>query len=266
MDSTSALMSGLLGIIEGLTEFIPVSSTGHLLLAGRFLGFEGPRGFEFMIQLGAVLAILVVYFGRLVSVVRRIPTDPQARRFVWSVLIAFIPAAIAGVLLHDWIETVLFESPRLIAISLIVGGVILIIVDYLPLKPRYDDAMRFPIWLSFVIGLFQCLSLVPGVSRSGATIVGSLLLGTSKRAATEFSFFLSLPIMFGAFAFDLLKNGQAIDSSGFLEIAIAFVVAFIVALWVVRHLLDFVATRGFAIFGWWRILVGSAALVALHYS
>jgi undecaprenyl-diphosphatase len=168
--------------------------------------------------------------------------------------------------LHDWIETVLFESPRLIAITLIVGGVVLILIDRLPIGPRYDDSMRFPIWLSLSIGLFQCLSLVPGVSRSGATIVGSLLLGTSKRAATEFSFFLSLPIMFGAFAFDLLKYREGFDSVGISQIAIAFVVAFVVALWVVRHLLDFVATRGFAIFGWWRILVGIVVLIALRSS
>jgi len=264
MDSVSVLMSGLMGIIEGLTEFIPVSSTAHLLLAGHFLGFDGPGGFEFMIQLGAVLAIVVVYFGRLFDVVRRIPTDPNARRFVWSVLIAFFPAALAGLMLHDWIETVLFESPQLIAITLIIGGVVLILIDRLKIAPRYDDSMRFPLWLSLVIGLFQCLSLVPGVSRSGATIVGSLLLGTSKRAATEFSFFLSLPIMFGAFAFDLFKYRETIDKSGLFEIGIAFVTAFVVALWVVRHLLDFVATRGFSIFGWWRIGIGVAVMIALH--
>ena len=263
MTLTSSFHAFLLGIVEGLTEFIPVSSTGHLLLAGRLLGFDGPRGFEFMIQLGAILAIIVVYFNRLWTVARTAPTDPASRRFIGSILIAFLPAALAGVLLHDWIETVLFESPRLIAISLIIGGVILIGVDHLPLKPRYDNAMRYPLWLSLVIGLFQCLSLVPGVSRSGATIVGSLLMGTDKRSATEFSFFLSIPIMVGAFSYDLVKNRDLIDASGAVEIAIGFVVAFIVALWVVRHLLDFVANRGFSIFGWWRILIGIIALVAL---
>lgn len=264
MEPLTLLKAVALGVVEGLTEFIPVSSTGHLLLAGHFLNFDAPPGFEFMIQLGAILAVVVIYFQRLWSVVLAAPSDPAARHFVLSVLIAFLPAAAAGVLLSDLVETHLFGRPLVIALSLILGGLALIGVDRLVLKPRFEDATRFPAWLSVAIGLFQCLSIIPGVSRSGSTIVGSLLLGVSKRAATEFSFFLAIPIMIGAFTFDLIKHYDALDSSGFLIIAIGFVVSFIVALWVVRHLLDFVANRGLAIFGYWRILVGLLVIFALY--
>jgi undecaprenyl-diphosphatase len=265
LDFVALAKAALLGVVEGLTEFIPVSSTGHLLLAGHFIGFDAPPGFEFMIQLGAILAVVVIYFQRLWSVVLRAPNDPAARHFILSVLLAFLPAAAFGVLLSDWVETHLFGKPGLIAASLIIGGVILIAIDRVAFKVRFDDAMKFPAWVSGAIGLFQCLSLIPGVSRSGSTIVGSLMMGVSKRAATEFSFFLAIPIMVGAFTFDLVKNYDVLDSSGFLTIAVGFVVSFIVALWVVRHLLDFVANRGLAIFGWWRIAVGILVLTALNY-
>lgn len=263
MDPVDLVKAVILGVVEGLTEFIPVSSTGHLLLAGHFIGFDAPPGFEFMIQLGAILAVVVVYFQRLWSVVLRAPHDPAARHFIVSVLIAFLPAAAVGVLLSDFVETHLFGRPGVIAASLIIGGVVLIIIDRVAFKVRFDDAMGFPAWLSASIGLFQCLSLIPGVSRSGSTIVGSLMLGVSKRAATEFSFFLAIPIMVGAFTFDLIKNYDVLDSSGFLTIAVGFVVSFIVALWVIRRLLDFVANRGLAVFGWWRIAVGLVVLIAL---
>lgn len=253
-----------LGVLEGLTEFIPVSSTGHLLLAGHFLGFESTgKTFEVVIQLGAVLAILTVYAGRLWEVARGIPTSPDARRFVAAVLIAFIPAVIIGVLAHDFIKNVLFETPVLIAVMLILGGFVLLWVDRRPYAPVHDDAMRFPLRVALGIGLFQCCAMVPGVSRSGSTIVGGLLLGASKRAAAEFSFFLSMPTMAGAVAFDLFKNRDVLSFDDFGVIAIGFVAAFISAVFVVRRLLDFVSRRGYALFGWWRIIVGSVALVAL---
>ena len=264
MEQSTTIVAAFLGLLEGLTEFIPVSSTGHLLLAGHFLGFESAgNAFEVVIQLGAVLAILTLYAGRLWAVFRDAPHDPQARRFILSVLIAFLPAVFIGVLAHDFIKTVLFETPMLIAIMLIVGGVILLIVDRIAPEPKHEDAMRLPVSLALKIGFIQCLAMIPGTSRSGATICGALMLGVSKRAAAEFSFFLSMPTMAGAFAYDLYKNRDVLDSSAMGEIAIGFVMAFISAVLVVRWLLDYVSKHGYALFGWWRIVVGAAALVAL---
>jgi len=256
--------AAILGILEGLTEFIPVSSTAHILLAGRVLGFENPgKTFEVLIQLGAILAILSVYFGRLWSVALALPDSARARRFVFAVLLAFLPAAVLGALGHDIIKTVFFESPTLICSMLILGGIVLLFVDRLKLKPRYTNAMEYPPGLAFRIGLFQCLALIPGVSRSGATIVGSLLMGTDKRSAAEFSFFLAMPTMAGAFAYDLYKNRALIDASQALIVTIGFVCAFIAAVIVVRRLLDFVSRHGFAPFAWWRIAVGAVGLVLI---
>jgi len=254
----------ILGLVEGLTEFIPVSSTGHLLLTKMALGLEGP-GWDtliVLIQLGAILAVVALYFSRLWSVALRLPIDPAARRFIVSVLIAFLPAVVLGVALHDIIKGLLFESPRLICWSLIIGGVALIGLDRL--KPRkHDDAMALPLGTSLAIGLFQCLSMIPGVSRSGATIAGAVLLGVEKRAAAEFSFFLAMPTMAGAFAYDLYKSRDQISLDQAGLIGIGFVVAFASGLIVVRTMLDFVAKRGLSPFGWWRIAVGVGGLVLL---
>ena len=264
MTATEALIAALLGLLEGATEFIPVSSTGHLLLASHFLGFESQaKTFEVVIQLGAVLAIVIAYLGKLAWVFGSAHRDPAARRFIGSVLLAFLPAAVLGVLLHDVIKTVLFETPRLIAVMLILGGLVLLWVDRLPLRPRHEEADRLPLRTAFAIGLCQCLALVPGVSRSGATIVGGLFLGVSKRAAAEFSFFVSLPTMGGAAAYALYKNRDVLSFDDMGLIALGFATAFLSGLVVVRALLDFVSRRGFSIFGWWRILVGGTALVLL---
>lgn len=264
MDSSTTLVAAFLGLVEGLTEFIPVSSTGHLLLAGHFLGFESAgKTFEVVIQLGAVLAILTLYAGRLWSVFSTAPHDPQSRRFILSVLIAFLPAVFIGVLAHDFIKTVLFETPMLIAIMLILGGFILLVVDRIAPEPVHDDAMRFPIPMALAVGFIQCLAMIPGVSRSGATIVGALMMGSSKRAAAEFSFFLSMPTMAGAFAYDLYKNRDVLDASAMGEIAVGFAMAFVSAVMVVRWLLGYVSKHGYALFGWWRIIVGTAAFVGL---
>lgn len=260
----STLIAALLGLIEGLTEFIPVSSTGHLLLAGHFLDFESAgKTFEVVIQFGAVLAILSVYAGKLIGVVRDAPSDPAARRFIASVLIAFAPAVVIGVLAHDFIKDVLFETPMLIAVMLVIGGVVLLVVDRIAPEPHHNDAMRLPIKTSLAIGFIQCLAMIPGASRSGATIVGAMMLGASKRAAAEFSFFLSMPTMAGAFAYDLYKNRDVLDASAMGEIAVGFVVAFIAAVLVVKWLLSYVSRNGYALFGWWRIIVGCAAIVCL---
>ena len=252
----------LLGIIEGVTEFLPVSSTGHLLLAGHFLGFESPgRVFEVLIQLGAILAILVVYFQRLLAIAKdAIARKPGALRFILGVFLASLPAAIAGVLLHDFIKGVIYESPITICVMLIVGGIILLYVDQLKLTPKYTDIYNYPPLLCLYIGLFQMLALVPGVSRSGATIVGSLLLGTDKRSAAEFSFFIAMPLMGGAFLYDLYKSRDMITSELGAAVVIGFATAFITAFFVVRFLLSFISRNGFAVFAYWRIFVGAIGL------
>ncbi|MBD3832963.1 MULTISPECIES: undecaprenyl-diphosphate phosphatase [Brevundimonas] len=254
----------LLGLVEGLTEFIPVSSTGHLLLLGHFLGFESTgKTFEIVIQLGALLAIISVYFKRLWTLATRWPFDPEARRFLIGLLVAFAPAVVIGFLAYGFIKTVLFETPLVVCVALIVGGLLLLWLDRLKKMPTYLDADRYPFRVYFLIGLFQCLAMVPGVSRSGATIAGGLLLGTDKRSAAEFSFFLALPTMGAAVFYDLFKNRDVLDFSDFGLIAVGFIAAFLTALVVVRFLLDFVSRRGFGPFAWWRIVVGVAGIIGL---
>lgn len=264
MERSETITAILLGFLEGLTEFIPVSSTGHLLLAAHFLGFESAgKTFEVVIQLGAILALVAVYAGRLWAIFATAHRDPRAFRFIVAVALAFLPAVVVGVLAHDVIKTVLFETPTLIAVMLILGGVVLLWVDRLAEAPRHEEAMDLPLGVAFRIGLFQCLAMIPGVSRSGATIVGGLLQGVSKRAAAEFSFFLSMPTMAAAVAYDLLQNRDVLDFEALSVIAVGFAAAFVSALFVVRWLLGFVSRRGYGVFGWWRIIVGSVALVAL---
>ncbi|MGQ3675448.1 undecaprenyl-diphosphate phosphatase [Xanthobacter sp. TB0139] len=253
-----------LGLLEGLTEFIPVSSTAHILLAGRFLGIHNTGyTFEILIQLGAVLAIITVYFERFLRVARQLPTNPGAQRFLLSIIVAFLPAAFIGVLAHGFIKSVLFETPALMCITLILGGIVLLFVDRLALKPHYNNAMGVPLPMALKIGFCQCLAMIPGVSRSGSTIVGAMLLGMDKRAAAEFSFFLALPTMLGAFTYDLYKNFGSLSVDDGMQIAIGFVAAFCSAVLVVRTLLDFVSRHGYAPFGWWRIFVGVAGLIGL---
>lgn len=254
----------ILGVVEGLTEFIPVSSTGHLLLLGHFLGFKSTgKTFEVLIQLGAILAIMTVYFTRFWDVVRRLPSDPAARRFVIGVALGFLPAALAGVLLHDFIKTVLYETPVLVCLALITGGVILLWVDRQHWSVHTDDAFALTPLTCVKIGICQALALIPGVSRSGATIVGGMLLGLSKRAAAEFSFFLALPTMAGAFTYDLYKNRDALNVHDLGLTAVGFFVAFVAAALVIKTLLDFVSRHGFAPFAWWRIAVGVLGLIGI---
>lgn len=254
----------VLGILEGLTEFLPVSSTGHLLLAGHFFGFTQPATFIVLIQLGAILAIVTIYFAKLATLIRDALTGKAyAWRFALAVVLASFPGALAGVLFRDFIQGDLWESTMLICISLLVGGVILLIVDRMPKNEKYDDIYQFPWHLALIIGLFQMVALIPGVSRSGATVVGAMLFGATKRSAAEFTFFIALPIMVGAFGYDLYKSRDLIDGSLALNVAVGFAAAFIVGALVVRYLLDFVSRHGFAPFAWWRIAVGGAGLIAL---
>jgi undecaprenyl-diphosphatase len=254
----------VLGLIEGVTEFIPVSSTGHLLLVGHFLGFESPgKTFEVLIQLGAILAIVSVYASKLLRLALDLPSDASTRHFLLAIIVAFLPAAVIGAAAHGYIKTYLFASPWLVCVTLIVGGLILLAVDRMRIEQRYHSVMDYPLSLALCIGLAQCLAMVPGVSRSGATIVGALLLGADKRSATEFSFFLAMPTMLGAFAFDLYKNINALTPDDVRSIALGFIVSFLAGVLVVRYLVEFVGRHGFAPFAWWRIIVGGMGLGAL---
>ncbi len=255
----------VLGILEGLTEFLPVSSTAHLLLAGHFFGIKQPATFIVLIQLGAILAIVTIYFAKLIQLFKdALAGKKGAWLFALNVALASIPAAMAGVFARDFIQIVIYESVMTISIMLIIGGFVLLIVDRLELKVRYTDIYTYPWHLALIIGLFQMLALIPGVSRSGATIVGSLLFGTDKRSAAEFTFFIALPIMGGAFAYDFYKSRDLIlNGSLGLDIAIGFIASFIVGAIVVRYLLNFVSKHGFKYFAYWRIIVGSLGLIFL---
>ncbi|MEI6572210.1 MAG: undecaprenyl-diphosphate phosphatase [Alphaproteobacteria bacterium] len=257
----------ILGIIEGLTEYLPVSSTGHLLLAEHFLGlnFEDAtldKTFTVLVQLGSILALVLVYVKRLLQILLASTRDKQARNFIFGILLAFLPAAVVGAVLHGFIKGVLF-NPLIVCIALIAGGFILLLVDELPLERKHHDATRFPLSMAFKIGIIQCIAMIPGVSRSGATIVGAMALGADKRAAAEFSFFLAIPTMVGAFAYDLMKSYKDLTLTGTSLIAIGFVAAFISGLIVVTSLLRYVSRHGFAVFAWWRIIIGAAGLAGL---
>jgi undecaprenyl-diphosphatase len=259
------LIALILGLIEGLTEFIPVSSTGHLLLVGHFLGFHSPGNtFQVLIQLGAIVAITSVYFGRLWGLLTTLPTDPSSRRFVIGILLAFLPAVFVGVAAHDFIKTVLYETPALVCATLIIGGFILLALDRMKFEPRYTDVADYPLKTAFIIGLFQCLALVPGVSRSGATIAGALLLKCDKRSAAEFSFFLAMPTMAGAFAYDLYKNIDQLSTNDLGLIGLGFVAALVSGVFVVKTVLNFITRHGFAPFAYWRIAVGVIGLALLY--
>lgn len=264
MDTTLALQAVLLGIVEGLTEFLPVSSTGHLILVGDLLGFDGPASsvFEVVIQLGAILAVVVGFFPRLARVLFTLHEDPASRRFALAVVLAFLPAAIVGVFAHDFIKAVLF-SPWVVSVALIVGGIVLLWVEPHVGKPKTFEVEEFSPALALKIGFFQVLSMIPGVSRAGATIVGALLLGVDRRAAAEFSFFLAIPTMLGASTLDLYKNSALLTMDDAQVIAVGFVAAFLSALVVVRTFVGFVGRHGFAVFGWYRIVVGTAMLILL---
>lgn len=258
------LEAAALGLLEGLTEFIPVSSTGHLILLSRLLGFEGPPGFVFevAIQLGAILAVCVVYFRRLLGVLLGLASDPAARRFALVVLIAFLPAAVIGAALHGFIKAVLF-SPYVVAVSLILGGIAILVIERIKPPARSFSVQTMPFGQALGIGLCQCLAMIPGVSRSGASIMGALLLGVERRTATEFSFFLAIPTMLGATVYDLYKNRHGLTPDGAALIGFGFVVAFLAALLVVRALVAYVGRNGFAVFAYYRIALGAVALAAL---
>jgi undecaprenyl-diphosphatase len=262
---SDAIRAVILGIIEGVTEFLPVSSTGHLLLAERFFNLGEDnfwKSFAVLIQLGAILAIVVIYFAKLWRIALGMFSNADDRRFVIGVLIAFLPAVIVGLLAGKYVKEVLF-NPWVVCFSLIVGGAILLWVDQLEHNPHEHDATRFPLLTYLWIGVAQCLAMIPGVSRSGASIVAAMLLGANKRAAAEFSFFLAIPTMVGAFAYDFYKSRAEMTTDHLGIIAIGFVVSFITAIVVVKAFLSYVTRHGFMPFAWWRVIVGTLGLVAL---
>ena len=258
----------LLGIVEGITEFLPVSSTGHLILATRLLGYDAGRWevFNVVIQLGAILAIVVLYWRTFWAVgMGLLRLDPVAVRFVRNLLVAFIPAAVIGLAIHNQIEAMLGNA-QIVSIALIVGGFAIIAVERFAPRGTIVGVADIPLSRVVGIGFLQCLAMVPGVSRSGATILGALALGVERRTAAEFSFFLAIPTMLGASALELVKNREALMSGegvGLGAIAIGFIVSFIVALLVVRWFVGIVTKHGFVPFAWYRIVAGTLALILL---
>lgn len=252
----------ILGIVEGVTEFLPISSTGHLIVAGELLGFDGSlsKVFEVVIQLGAILAICVLYFRRLLNVLLGLTGDPAAQRFVMAVIVAFLPAAFIGLALHDFIKQVLF-SPYVVCTSLILGGVAIILIERYDYDGHIKSIEELTFRKSLQIGFFQCLAMIPGVSRSGATILGALLIGVDRKTAAEFSFFLAIPTMLGATTVDLWKVRDSLSADQASIIAVGFIAAFISAILVVQWLVSFISRHDFTVFGWYRIVFGSLLLV-----
>ena len=254
--------AAVLGLVEGATEFIPVSSTGHLIVVSDWLQLRDERikTFDIFIQLGAILAIVWLYRRRLSDTLRAAGRDRASRRFLGNLILGFVPAAAVGFLTHDWIKSRLF-NPAVVAIALVVGGVLMLIIERWAPKPRVHDVNALAPSTAFGIGIAQILSLVPGTSRSGATIMGGYVLGLSRVAATEFSFFLAIPVMLAATGYELLKSWSSLAPTDAPMFAVGFVVAFLSALVVVKAFLTYVSGHSFAAFAWYRIGFGALLLL-----
>jgi undecaprenyl-diphosphatase len=260
------LLAAVLGVVQGLTEFLPVSSTAHLLVLERFLGYEDPGGaFTVMIQLGSILAVMWLYRAKITAVVRGLPRDPEARRFAAAILVAFVPVVVVGLLAGDYIQTVVYGNVALIAAALVLGGVVMLIIERWRPAPDIVDAERITVGRALGVGVCQTLAaILPGISRSGATIMGGMLMRLDRPAAAEFSFFLAMPTMAAAFAANLLDVRSQLAPERAVEIAIGFVMAFIASVVVIRPFLGFVRRAGFAPFAWYRIVAGLAILGLLY--
>jgi undecaprenyl-diphosphatase len=265
-DHLDLVKAAVLGMVEGLTEFLPVSSTGHLLLMEHFFGWGDAafgKSFAILIQLGAILALLSIYFGRIWSLATHMFTQWAAARFIIGVLLAFLPAAVIGALAGSYIKAHLFDI-RVVCIAFIIGGFVLLAVDRMNLYPRHFESTEFSLPMYFGIGVAQCLAMIPGVSRSGATIVGAMLFGADRRSAAEFSFWLAMPTMVGAFAYEAYKSRADLTSGDTTVIAVGFVFSFIFGWIVVKTFLRYVQRHSFALFAWWRIVVGTAGVYAIY--
>jgi undecaprenyl-diphosphatase len=257
------LKAVVLGLVEGATEFIPVSSTGHLIVVSDWLGLvdERAKTFDIFIQLGAILAIVWLYRTRLTRTVASARHDEGSRRFLGNLFIAFLPAAVVGFLTHGWIKDWLFNT-RVVALAMVAGGFVILLIEWWKPKTTVGDVSRLPPRTALGIGLAQVLSLIPGTSRSGATIMGGYALGLSRTAATEFSFFLAIPVMLTATLYDLLKSASVLSPADFPMFAVGFVVSFGSAIIVVRAFLSYVSHHSFSVFAWYRIAFGALLLLS----
>jgi undecaprenyl-diphosphatase len=256
----------LLGVVEGLTEFLPVSSTGHLILVGDLLGISGPasKTFEIVIQLGAILAVCWAFRAQLDAYARGMFREERASRFFINIGLAVAPALAIGAFAHGYIKNVLF-NPHVVSVSLITGGLAILAIERWTRPGHVIHIDDFSFGVSFKIGLCQAVSMIPGISRAGATIMGAMVLGVERRAATVFSFYLAIPTMFAATTYDLYKSWGSLTADGWASIGVGFVAAFLSALVVVRTLIGFVGRHGFAPFAWYRIAIGLAMLALLEY-
>lgn len=278
MDIVYQIKAFILGIVEGLTEFLPISSTGHLIIAGDLLNFNGPEvnTFSIAIQAGAIFAVCWFYRVKLFNIVKHLLTPGKDQQLAVNIVVAFLPAAVLGVLLADYIEELLF-NPITVAIALVIGGLIIFWIENLHAKrnyaPRVQNMDDMTIKDAFLVGCIQCIAMIPGTSRSGSTIIGGLVLGLSRKAATEFSFFLAIPTIFGATVYSLAKIFLRVSnehsfiwtSDMTIGFAVGFIVSFVSALIVVKWLLRYVSSNDFKSFGWYRIIFGFIIL-GTHYS
>lgn len=263
MHNLELLKALFLGLIEGLTEFLPISSTGHLILFGHLIDFQSDSGraFEVIIQLGAILAVCWLYRQKIVDLLKGFFSgDMHARRFAINVFLAFLPAVVIGIFAVDFIKQVLF-SPLVVACALIIGGLIIFAVEAKEFKPKTVEATDITFKQAILVGFAQCLAMIPGTSRSGATIIGGMLSGLSRKAATEFSFFLAMPTMLGAATYDLIRNASVLSSDNMMNIAAGFAAAFIAALLVVKALVKFVEKHTLRVFAWYRVILGVILLI-----
>lgn len=267
MDLTLIWKTLLIGVVEGLTEFLPVSSTGHIILAERLLDFQGPPGkvFEIVIQLGAILAVCLLYRMKIWTTVQGVlRREKAAVRFAAAIVIAFLPAAVVGVIAHKYIKSMLF-NPTVVAVALIVGGIAILVIERYAQRPRIKSLDEVDLKTALLVGLCQCLAMVPGVSRAGATIMGARVFRVDRATAAEFSFFLAMPTMLGATVYDLYKNWSLLSWDHGGIIALGFVAAFVTAMVVVSAFVRFISRHGFGVFAWYRIAVGSLALIFLYF-
>jgi undecaprenyl-diphosphatase len=266
MDLGAILSALLMGIVEGITEFLPISSTGHLILLGELLGFQGPPGktFEISIQLGAILAVVVVFRQTLLNLALRAWRPGPERFYAVNLLLAFLPAAIIGATLHGPITRALF-NPWVVCIALILGGIAIVAIERWQREPSIRSVPEMGPLAALLVGFGQALAMIPGTSRSGATIITALLIGVERRTAAEFSFVLAIPTMVAATAYSLYKARAELDLSAFGQIGVGFLAAFVVALVVVRWVLAVIGRIGFTPFGWYRIALGGLMLAWLTF-